>query len=615
MSDAPLAAETLAALVTRSGGNPLFVRALVAAATAGQSIDALPETVESLLTAMIDTLAPADRMLLRHAAVVGQTFDRTLVEEVLGDELDGGSRWEAVAQFVLPEGAEGFRFRHDLVRVTAYEGLSFRRRRDIHRRVGDALERRFAGRELDEAALLSLHFHEAGSYEKASRYATVAADRAAAGFANVDAAGLYERALDAAERVDSVPEEERARLGEALGDTCERFADYARSAAAYERAIAVSGGHPADVARLGGKIAALEERGGRYDDAIARYDAALEQLGDAPATLATRAGLELGKAGVLYRQARYEECVIWAGRASANAEAAGDRAALAHALYLTGSALTELGRDGIAEVQRAVAIYDALGDFVGKARALNNVGVTRHGEGRWAEATDAYRASREARSRAGDVIGAAITVNNEAEILSDQGRLEEALPLFEDMIRTCTAAGYTLGALVGIGNLARVAARSGRFTDAQEQYAVALAGFEEIGAESFVLETRMRVAECCVLAGEHALALRHLEELAGDSPDGGGAMLELLRGYALSQARRGDEGTSHLARSLELARDRRDGVRAGAGAPRDRRHDGRTRPSSRERRDPGAPRSDRRAARAPALTGATMRLLATWPSG
>ena len=325
VSDAPLAAETLAALVTRSGGNPLFVRALVAAATAGQSIDALPETVESLLTAMIDTLAPADRMLLRHAAVVGQTFDRTLVEEVLGDELDGGSRWEAVAQFVLPEGAEGFRFRHDLVRVTAYEGLSFRRRRDIHRRVGDALERRFAGRELDEAALLSLHFHEAGSYEKASRYATVAADRAAAGFANVDAAGLYERALDAAERVDSVPEEERARLGEALGDTCERFADYARSAAAYERAIAVSGGHPADVARLGGKIAALEERGGRYDDAIARYDAALEQLGDAPATLATRAGLELGKAGVLYRQARYEDCVTGPARGIANAEAAGEQ--------------------------------------------------------------------------------------------------------------------------------------------------------------------------------------------------------------------------------------------------------------------------------------------------
>ena len=365
---------------------------------------------------------------------------------------------------------------------------------------------------------------------------------------------MYERALDAAERVDAVPEEEQARLAEALGDTCERFADYVRSAAAYERAVAVSGGRRVDVARLEGKLATLEERAGRYDEAIARYDAALDQLGADSTSVRTRAGLELGRAGVLYRQARYEDCFTWAGRAAAIAEEAGDRAALAHALYLTGSVLAELGRDGMVEVQRAVEIYDALGDFVGKARALNNVGVTRHGEGQWAEATDAYRASREARSRAGDVIGAAITVNNEAEILSDQGRLDEALPLFEDMVRTCTAAGYTLGALVGIGNLARVAARSGRFSDAQEQYAVALVGFEEMGAESFVLETRMRVVECCVLAGEHARALAELDALAADLPGAATTTTELLRGYALAQARRGEEAAEHLGRSLELAR-------------------------------------------------------------
>ena len=79
-------------------------------------------------------------------------------------------------------------------------------------------------------------------------------------------------------------------------------------------------------------------------------------------------------------------------------------------------------------------------------------------------------------------------------------------------------------------------------------------GFQEIGAESFLRETRIRVVECCVLAGEHARALGLLDELEGDSPDGGAALLELLRGYALTQARRGDEGASHLARSLELAR-------------------------------------------------------------
>ena len=217
----------------------------------------------------------------------------------------------------------------------------------IHRRVGDALERRFAGRELDEAALLSLHFHEAGAHEKACRYATVAADRAADGFANVDAAGLYERALDAAERVDAVPEAERARLAEALGDVCERFADYARSAAAYERAIAVSDGRrPTSRASGGRSPRSRSAAAGTTTRSPATTRRSTSSTPTRP-PCETRAGLELGRAGVLYRQARYEECVTWAGRAATNAEAAGDRAALAHALYLTGSALAELGRDGI----------------------------------------------------------------------------------------------------------------------------------------------------------------------------------------------------------------------------------------------------------------------------
>lgn len=550
VSDAPLSAETVATLVARSGGNPLFVRALVLAAGAGRPVDALPETVESLLTAMIDTLAPADRMLLRHAAVVGPTFDASLVEEVLGSEARDGSRWDAVAQFVAPDGDDGLRFRHDLVRVTAYEGLSFRRRREIHRKVGEALERRARGRERDEAALLSLHFHEAGAHEKAWHYAVAAADRAAAGFANVDAALLYERALSSGESLGTAPREELARASEALGDVCERFADYARSASAYERAVAASDGQPVAVARLGGKLAALEEHAGRYDEALARYDTALATLDDTSAHRQTRAGLEAGRAGVLYRQARYADCLAWAGRAAESAETSGDRAVLAQALYLTGSALAELGRDGSRELERAVGIYVELGDFVGEARALNNVGVSRHAAGRWVEATAAYRASREARSRAGDVIGAAVTINNEAEILSDQGHLDEAESIFEDMIRTCRAAGYALGALVGLGNLGRVAARSGRFDEAHARYAEALEGFAQIGAESFVTETRMRIVECCVLAGEHARALDLLPELdEGSSP-----AVERLRGYALTQARRDEDAASHFARSLELSR-------------------------------------------------------------
>ena len=86
--DVALTEQVLAAVGERAGGNPLFVRELVAAAKNDGSVDALPQTVETLMTARIDTLEPTDRQLLRYAAVIGASFELDLLEEVLSGELD-----------------------------------------------------------------------------------------------------------------------------------------------------------------------------------------------------------------------------------------------------------------------------------------------------------------------------------------------------------------------------------------------------------------------------------------------------------------------------------------------------------------------------------------------
>src|SRR5262249_36199747 len=135
--DVALPTETLTTLAERSGGNPLFVRELVLAAREGERFETLPESVESLLTTRIDTLVPADRMLLRYAAVVGPVFELELLGEILMDEIPDAAdpaRWEWLREFVGYAGDLAFAFRHDLIRATAYEGLSFARRAEIHGR-------------------------------------------------------------------------------------------------------------------------------------------------------------------------------------------------------------------------------------------------------------------------------------------------------------------------------------------------------------------------------------------------------------------------------------------------------------------------------------------------
>jgi predicted ATPase len=72
--------------------------------------------------------------------------------------------------------------------------------------VGLALEERFGDRRDEEAALLSLHFGEAGDHARTWHYASIAGMRAAETYANVVAAELIERGCG------------RARAGTARGD-------------------------------------------------------------------------------------------------------------------------------------------------------------------------------------------------------------------------------------------------------------------------------------------------------------------------------------------------------------------------------------------------------------
>jgi tetratricopeptide (TPR) repeat protein len=555
-------ADAMQALADRAGGNPLFLRELVAAARDGAGGE-LPESVETLLTTRIDTLAPADRMLLRYAAVVGPSFRLDLVGEILADQVPGGAepaRWQALAEFVVPAAERELAFRHDLVRQTAYGGLSFRRRRDIHRRVGLALERRAAGRADEEAAILSLHFLEAGDGERAWRYGVVAADRAAAGFANVDAAELYERAL-AAHELSPADTAERARVLEALGDVRERFGAYEPALEAYEQARDLHDA-PLDRARLIAAIAHCLDREGRYDEALQAFAEARELVSlkaDSRAELETLATIEIGLASVAYRRAIYADAIGHAATAADLAERASLPATLAHALLLSGVAHTDLGRpEAVPLFEHVIAISEEHGLHRLRGSALNNLGIHHYTEGRWDDAVACYRASREAKLRAGDPLGAAVQENNVAEVLSDQGRLEEAEPLFRSMVRVCRAARFPIGTALGTGNLGRLAARDGRFDEAHALLEEAAAQFAEIDAGRYVNETRARRAECLVLEGRYAEALEvasALVEAAHETPFGGlEALVERIIGLALHQARRPEEGTPHLLESLRIAR-------------------------------------------------------------
>ena len=106
-------------------------------------------------------------------------------------------------------------FRHALVREAAYTSILSVDQKKLHMAVGEAIELLYPDRLDDYAAILSLHFGEAGDKQKSLLYCTLAGEAALASFANQEAENHFRCALglatDQPERADLL-----YRLGEAL---------------------------------------------------------------------------------------------------------------------------------------------------------------------------------------------------------------------------------------------------------------------------------------------------------------------------------------------------------------------------------------------------------------
>ena len=553
-------------LVERSAGNPLFLLELVAAAGAASDLDALPDSVEAIVSSRLDRLAPADRKLLRYASVLGARFSSDLLHEALDPlvpQAADPAAWARVAEFVAPdENGRVFRFRNDLFRRVAYEALPFSRRRDVHGLVGEVLERLMTagGHGAEGLGLLSLHFHHAGRHGKSWRYSVAAGDHARGVYANVEAAEFYRRGLEAARALE-VGAGEVARVTEALGDVCEVAAMYEQAASAYRGVRKLLGpDDPVGVARVMVKLGTLRERVGEYTGALRWYGRALTVLkeGDDAERAAILAQLAVAYAGVRYRQGRLVEAVKWAESAVEFAETADARNTLAHAYYMLDNALTDLGRPELKYRELALPVFEEIGDLLGQANVLNNHGVDAYYEGDWEAALELYERSRVARERAGDVVGAATAANNIGEILSDQGHITTAEALFRQARQVFRNANYPVGVALTTSNLGRAAGRAGRIEEAIELLTSALESFRSIRADMFVVETQARMAELLIAAQryDHALALsKAMQTAANEAGSAVVAMVERTEGLAAAGVGELEQAREHLLESLRVGRE------------------------------------------------------------
>jgi class 3 adenylate cyclase/tetratricopeptide (TPR) repeat protein len=540
--DMPFPPHQIAALTERAGGNPLFLKELIAAARSA-GLETLPDSVEGLIMARIDQLAPAERNLLRRASVIGRKFPREYLSSVLDDVPPPNDPvWRRISEFIV-ENNGIMAFAHALIRDGAYEGLPYKVRRKLHARVGDSIEQAAGDNPDDQAELLSLHFFHAQRFVEAWRFSIVAAERANAIYANVEAAEFYGRALMAAQHVEDLVPLEIGRVQESLGDVFTRMGSYDKAAGAYRSVRRMLKDDAIVDARLLLKISRTQAWLNRYSNALSSLSRGLRVLerltGDEAA--AQRARLMARYAGFLYDQGRYAHAIRWSQRAIAEAEASGDKAALATAYRDLDLAYVGLGRpqDAIHST-KALELAEELGDLASAAAVLNNLGMFAYLRGEWTEALDFLRRASDTQRRTGDMVTLAFSTNNIGELLSDQGKFDEAKGLFTEALRVWQAAGHRRMVSTAKAFLGRNASRAGEFEDALRFFNEAREGAEHVGAQADVVEVDAKLAECFAFQGDAASALQLVQETLENAETSVHAaswrpLLQRVRGYALVQ--------------------------------------------------------------------------------
>jgi len=235
----PVSKEFLDTIFPLTEGNPFFIEEILKALIADGDIFyadgtwdrkeighlRIPRTIQDAVQRRTQQLDKHTLQALTLAAVTGRRFDFRLLQELLGvteDELIGMLKRLVKAQLVVEESADQFTFRHALTREAIYTTLLLRERQNVHRTVGEAIEKLYEADINLRLADLSYHFYTGGVWQKALEYSRQAGDQAHELYAQREAIVYYSRALVSARQIDTVMEPElfhtRGHVYEILGD-------------------------------------------------------------------------------------------------------------------------------------------------------------------------------------------------------------------------------------------------------------------------------------------------------------------------------------------------------------------------------------------------------------
>ena len=482
LPDTALADPRARLILDKAEGNPFFLEELARAigdAGAAAATLTVPDTVHGVLSARIDRLAEGPKRVLQTASVLGREFPVRLLDAIW----EGGALQPHLQELVRHEflyersGTEErvYVFKHALTQDVAEATILAPRRRELNAVAARALVELYPDRRAELAPRLAHHYVQAEAWAPACEHATRAGDAASAVFANREAVARYDQALAAGARA-GLPGPERMRLHAARGRAHAALGEFDAARADLEAALAL-GREAGDARACAELLGALGELWGGHQD--------------------YHRGLEL---------------TIEAARA---AEGAGDRRALAEALLRTGLMRLNLARmtQSRHDLERALAIFQELGDAHGGARTLDVLATTDGIVGRVSRGIERGREALHRYRELGDRLAQSSITTNIGFWLGWLGQREKAEPLVRQGLEVAIALGARGDEAYAHAGMGWILEMYGAYGPALRESTMAIELARQIGHREWTaagLHTAGRIARVC---GQPARARALHEEM------------------------------------------------------------------------------------------------------
>lgn len=479
----------------------------------------VPESYIKEIKERLDRLSSDSLSLIRIASVLGQEFESDILSEVSGfDEDDTANYLTLISMENLVQKTSSSNktcaFVNGMVRELIYNEIDKGKRKELHHKCGEVLERTYSSNPEPVVDTLAYHFVQAENRALAFKYSLLAGRKSEEEYNHVEAIKHYEDALKFYEERSKEPiaskDEILAGLGKqhAISGNLDKALDY------YSKAIEICREEtrsPDRIAKLYQEMGVLYLRKGEYENAIRVLNDGLSICSEVQYPRVS-AELNTTLGWVYQRRSDYHQAVSCFQK---SVELLGKENSKELGLALNGLGVVywESGEfnKALNHYHRSLKIFDALKDEKGLAAVNNSLGLLYRSKGQPRDALNCFEKALQFEQKSGNLVNLSFLYNNIGLTWENLYEWDKSLDYYQRSYELKERAGDQKGLANILTNLGLVYLRRGALNKSIESHLKALKLFQDLKDKPGVAHSSSSLGEVYLLKGEWSKSKTYLQ--------------------------------------------------------------------------------------------------------